>query len=377
MYLVLAANDSRENLRRELSLAFPRGARELCPGLFACDAPPATSSPWPYLAFARQVVPDAQELSASSIRAWAEAVTGAIAGVLPDHQPWSLQVDPFKEASNETRMGARAWHSLARGQQPHVARQPEPLPQGAGPNRCRLIREAVVEMLQRRRRHLLRNLRSQPGDFGPDEALVQVLLTSPERGFVSVTRAPLPFEQRHVVSCFSGGQVALAKDKQAPSRAFAKLVEVEARMHRRIARGETCVDLGAAPGSWTYVASRSGASVTAVDRSELRSDLMQDRNIRFTRGDAFRFQPERPVDWLLCDVIAPAERCAQLLLQWLRGGWCRRFVVTLKLDDAGSPEVLDRLKLELPALTSELWLMRLCASKREVCAFGSAAPLSG
>ena len=59
--------------------------------------------------------------------------------------------------------------------------------------------------------------------------------------------------------------------------------EAEARLGRRIAPGDRCVDLGASPGSWTYVAVTRGARVTAVDRSELRPDLMQSRQVRFHR----------------------------------------------------------------------------------------------
>jgi 23S rRNA (cytidine2498-2'-O)-methyltransferase len=204
-------------------------------------------------------------------------------------------------------------------------------------------------------------------------------LTAPDTGFISVALAPLPFEQRRLISPFPKGELPVASDKTAPSRAFAKLVEAELRLGRSIQRGETCVDLGAAPGSWTYVAVSRGASVIAVDRSPLREDLMQSPQVDFQSGDAFRFQPPRPVDWLLCDVIAAPERTAELLLEWLRRGWCRHFVVTLKVgkgqmtgSDGTGAEALARLKRELPPLTRELYLTRLCANKREVCAFGAA-----
>lgn len=232
-------------------------------------------------------------------------------------------------------------------------------------------------MLRERRRHLLRSLRQEEAPFLEQEALVQLILTSPDRGFLSLTAAPWPFEQRHAVSFFPGGKVEPATDKRPPSRAFAKLLEAEARMGRRIAAGQTCVDLGAAPGSWTYVAAERGARVIAVDRSELRADLMELRNVRFTRGDAFRFEPGEPLDWLLCDVIARAERSAELLTAWLKRGWCRHFVVTLKVDDSEADDLLARLKEELPQWTEELWLLKLCVNKKEVCAFGTAAGQAG
>ena len=93
--------------------------------------------------------------------------------------------------------------------------------------------------------------------------------------------------------------------------------------------------------------------------------------VQFVPGDAFGFHPRRSVDWLLCDVIAPPDRSAQLLLEWLRRGWCRRFVVTLKLKDELGINVLDVLKRDLPPLTSELLLSHLCANKKEACVMGT------
>ena len=70
--------------------------------------------------------------------------------------------------------------------------------------------------------------------------------------------------------------------------------------------------------------------------------------------------------------FAAAERSALLLRRWLERGWCRHFVVTLKLDDASSRETLVQLELDLRELANEHWLLHLCANKKEVCAFGSA-----
>ena len=71
-------------------------------------------------------------------------------------------------------------------------------------------------------------------------------------------------------------------------------------------------------------------------------------------------------------MIAAPEQAGALLTDWLKRGLCQQFVVTLKLRDDASAAVLARLKDELPPLTRELFLMRLCANKKEVCAFGVA-----
>jgi 23S rRNA (cytidine2498-2'-O)-methyltransferase len=377
-HLLLGAEDSEEDLIAELSQAFSGAkVRPETAGLVEAEFPLIPGSRLPHLAFARQWLPNYGTLRASSVSAWAGELFAAIVGVLPDDQPWSLHLEPHYGFRAVHRTGARAWHTaVRRGSSRHVhATQVEAQAPGpeAGRHRCRLIREALDELLHRKRRHLQRRLRDHRVPFTEEDSLAQLWLTTPDTGILSLAQAPVPFEQRHLLSIFPKGEVPRIEDTGAPSRAFAKLVEAEQRLGRAIQTGETCVDLGASPGSWSYVAARRGARVVAVDRTALREDLMGIRGVEFRQGDAFRFRPDHPADWLLCDVIAPAERTAGLLLEWLRHGWCRHFIVTLKLKERADVEVLAGLKRELPPLTRELFLLRLCANKREVCAFGSAA----
>jgi 23S rRNA (cytidine2498-2'-O)-methyltransferase len=381
MQLLLWADDSEAELRAEMAWTFPDcTVREAAPGLLESDFPLANGRPLPYLAFARQWLPEARPVQAASIRAWVDTLFNILLPALPEQQPWRLHIEPHYGVSSVARMGARAWHSATR---PRAAR-PSPSPAGtshagsratrthadAGQQRARLIREALLELLKRKRRHLLRQLQPNPDPFTASDSLVQLLLTSPERGFVSVASAPMPFEERHLLSPFPRGQLPPATDKAAPSRAFGKLVEAELRLGRKIAAGEVCVDLGASPGSWTYVAANRGASVVAVDRSPLREDLMHHPSVNFLPGDAFQFKPTRPADWLLCDVIAPPEQTLELLDRWLQNRWCRYFVVTFKLRDEDVARTLPELKRALPALTRELFLTRLNTNKKELSAFG-------
>jgi 23S rRNA (cytidine2498-2'-O)-methyltransferase len=373
MQVFLWAEDGEAGLRSELSAAFPASPIGIPgPGLLQVDFSLPRGQQLPWLAYARQWLPEARPMQMESIRAWAVALLEATADVLPQDQPWSLHVEPRYLVRSTHRMGARAWHSAGlKGNPAAAGSQADPAPgTEPGRQRCQLIRTAFLELLQKKRRHWLRRLRPEPGPFSPGESVVQLLLTAPGSGFLSVAPSPVPIEQRHLLSPFPRGEVPAASDKAAPSRAFAKLVEAEARLGHGIRAGESCVDLGASPGSWTYVAANRGAQVVAVDRSELRADLMQDRRVQFQPGDAFSFQPRHPVDWLLCDVIAPAERTAGLLLEWLKRGWCRKFIVTLKLQEAQGQDALRRIKSELPSLTRELFLLRLCANKKEICAFG-------
>lgn len=296
-----------------------------------------------WLAFVRQTLPHAGETSAASINAWADAVLNGVIGVLPDDQPWRLHL----------------WPAYGVGR--------------AGLNRCDLIQKAVHERLKKRRRRLLRSLSLEASEsvFGPQTSLVQVLLTSPENGWMSVLAAPGPFEFRGLVSPFVNGFVPWAEDKNAPSRAFAKLVESEKRLGVAISAGETVVDLGASPGSWSYVAIQRGAHVTALDRSELRGDLMRHPRLKFLSGDAFKYLPPQTIDWLVCDVIAAPRRSIDLVLEWLQERRMRRFIVTIKFRGTDEYPLLRQLKDQAAPLCADFHLKRLTANKNEVCVFGT------
>jgi len=340
MHVLLSAEDCERFLLEELRRSNPGGRHEAGRDGLSFTELKLQPEAHPTFVFARQLLPNVEEHQADSVSIWIGRVVGLIAADLPENQPWLL----------------------------HVVSDYRSAP--AGQNRCRLIREGVREWLQRKRRRLLRFLQTEPSAFSPAHSLVQVLLTSPDHGYISVAPAPLPFELRRIVSPFPKGEIPTASDKAAPSRAFAKLVEAEQCLGRRIAPGETCVDLGAAPGSWSYVALHRGARVIAVDRAPLRADLMRHRSLVFRKGDAFAYKPEAPVDWLLCDVIAAPERSIGLLMDWLRERRSRRFVVTIKFKGREDYAKLEPLKHALPRLCDEYFLTRLCANKNEACAFG-------
>ena len=337
MHLFLADPDFAPFLTAELRRAAPEAAVQEIAGLGLSAEVPLDGL---LLAFARQTLPDAVEVQAASINVWADRIIDAIVGQFPDHQPWRLHLWP------QYGEGRAGWH------------------------RCELIQASLLERLKKRRRHLLRSLLDSGAVFDPQTSLVQCILTAPESGWLSTTVAPRAADLRSLIASFPRGEVPLADDKSAPSRAFTKLVETEQRLGRRIERGETCVDLGASPGSWSYVAIQRGAHVTAIDRTELREDLMRNPRLRFETADAFKYTPPQTVDWLVCDVIAAPQRSIDLLLEWLREKRMRQFIVTIKFKGSDEYALLDSLKRDAPPLCAEFHLTRLCANKNEVCAFG-------
>src|SRR5207244_2667751 len=92
--------------------------------------------------------------------------------------------------------------------------------------------------------------------------------------------------------------------------------------------GEAVVDLGAAPGGWSYSAAKRGARVIAVDNGPLKGGALQHPAITHRMEDAFRFAPAagETIDWLFCDLVEePHHVVRDIVAPWLTRRWCRRF----------------------------------------------------
>ena len=86
------------------------------------------------------------------------------------------------------------------------------------------------------------------------------------------------------------------------------------------------VDLGAAPGGWSWVLSRNGLLVSAVDNANMDPKALKNGLVTHIRADGFTYRPERTVDWMVCDVIAGGPRVAKLVANWIRRGMLRRLL---------------------------------------------------
>ena len=133
------------------------------------------------------------------------------------------------------------------------------------------------------------------------------------------------------------GVPRLRLHRDAPSRSALKLEEAfltlldEGERDRLLRPGMSAADLGAAPGGWTWVLQRAGLHVTAVDNGPLREHVLLAGGVEHLREDGFRWQPPRPLDWMVCDMVEQPRRVASRMATWLREGWCRQAVFTLKL----------------------------------------------
>jgi len=123
----------------------------------------------------------------------------------------------------------------------------------------------------------------------------------------------------------------------APSRSALKLEEglltlLDADERARLLQpGMRAADLGAAPGGWTWVLVRNGLHVTAVDNGPLREHVLATGHVEHLRADGFHWQPPRPLDWMVCDMVEQPRRVADRMATWLREGWCRQAIFNLKL----------------------------------------------
>jgi 23S rRNA (cytidine2498-2'-O)-methyltransferase len=143
------------------------------------------------------------------------------------------------------------------------------------------------------------------------------------------------------------GIVRQSMPAEAPSRSTMKLAEaIEAFMDRSeqarlLRQGMQAVDLGAAPGGWTWQLVKRGIRVTAVDNGPMKGALINHPLVQHLRQDGFKYAPRKAVDWLVCDMVEKPSRIATLIGNWFAAGWCRQAIFNLKLPMKQRVAALD------------------------------------
>lgn len=146
--------------------------------------------------------------------------------------------------------------------------------------------------------------------------------------------------QRWLKEHFSDPYVKKAQAEGMRSRAAYKLEELVER-DRLLKPGMVVVDLGAAPGGWTWQLLRRGLRVIAVDNGPLKGMVAEHPWVTHLRTDGFRFRPDRPVDWVVCDMVEKPSRVATLMANWLIGDHARHAMFNLKLPMKKRQEALE------------------------------------
>ncbi len=138
-------------------------------------------------------------------------------------------------------------------------------------------------------------------------------------------------------SALKGGILRLKSPKDAPSRSSLKLDEaiqvlISNKQRKAVFRlGHTAVDLGAAPGGWTYQLVQRGMQVTAIDNGPMDKRLMATEHVIHLRENALTWMPEKPVHILVCDMVEKPSLVAKLMAKWLVAAKTEHAVFNLKL----------------------------------------------
>ncbi len=167
----------------------------------------------------------------------------------------------------------------------------------------------------------------------------------------------------------------------APSRSTLKLAEaIDVFMDRgaqtRLLRpGMSAVDLGAAPGGWTWQLVRRGIRVTAVDNGPMKGMLAHHPLVLHLKQDGFKYVPRKAVDWLVCDMVEKPSRVATLIGAWFAAGWCKHTIFNLKLPMKQRVAALDsalggiRKRLDEDGIPYRMLAKQLYHDREEVTVF--------
>lgn len=138
----------------------------------------------------------------------------------------------------------------------------------------------------------------------------------------------------HCSSPFAQGAVYFQETKQPPSRAYLKLWEALIRSGSIPKSGDSCLEVGASPGSWTWVLQKLGTYVVAVDRAFLSESIQQLPQITFIKKDAFSIVPNDfpDLNWIFSDLICYPDKLLSWIKQWISIGSKVNFICTLKFQ---------------------------------------------
>lgn len=166
---------------------------------------------------------------------------------------------------------------------------------------------------------------------GPQSApALHLFLVSPDRLFACLSRSgnnsPWPL-----------GIPRLKMPPEAPSRSTLKLEEafltlLTADEREKLLSGQnSAVDLGAAPGGWTWQLVSRGVKTTCVDNGDLDPTIARHHLVTHLRENALDWTPPRRVDWVVCDVVEKPRLIADLMIRWITRDDAKRAMFNLKL----------------------------------------------
>lgn len=148
----------------------------------------------------------------------------------------------------------------------------------------------------------------------------------------------------HCESAFQNGVVPFVEDREGPpSRAYLKLWEALTLSGRWPSAKERVIDLGSAPGGWTWALAELGAQVTSVDKAPLADAVAARPNVHSIQASAFALDPsEHDVSWVFSDVICYPSRLLALVERWMKVHPQASFVCSIKRQGPPDAESVRR-----------------------------------
>ena len=185
--------------------------------------------------------------------------------------------------------------------------------------------------------------------------------------------------ERRQTSAWPMGIARLRMPREAPSRstlklaeAFQTLLDAEER-DRWLRAGGKAVDLGAAPGGWSWQLAEHGLRVTAVDNGPMDAALLAGGLVTHLRADGFVWRPKGAVDWLVCDMVEQPTRIATLMADWFLQKKCRHAIFNLKLPMKKRSAALDQcreiIRSRLKGIPIVLRFKHLYHDREEITAY--------
>jgi 23S rRNA C2498 (ribose-2'-O)-methylase RlmM len=162
----------------------------------------------------------------------------------------------------------------------------------------------------------------------PDDIVLQIFVSAEKQVWFSIGSLA------EGIHPFEGGFQRMRTLKGAPSRSASKLEEALLVMNKHPESGQTAVDLGAAPGGWSFVMARYGANVQAIDHAKLDESAFKGLKgtIEHITSNGLTFEPLQTVDWLVCDMVISYRDTLSVLKRWQKKALMRHFVINIKLS---------------------------------------------
>lgn len=166
-------------------------------------------------------------------------------------------------------------------------------------------------------------------------------------GFWSLLSNSLALISKNTSSSRIFGEMEFEENKQTPpSRAYLKLWEILMKLPYVPSSNQTVMDLGCAPGGWTWVLSKFAKEVISIDKAQMSQNILKIGNVRFEEKSAYSINPKEylNVQWIFSDVISYPEKTLELIERWISDGYLGNMVFTIKFQGKTNFEVINKLK---------------------------------